>query len=202
MLCGCLSPSSPGPPAPSQCPPTPTKGLRGAPSSPSPPPTSLAPGPATGEPSVLLVFLSQPPPAVPLGLFQPLLGPQNVLWVKIWVAAPAPSDPFPSERGSHPLSPADSTMVWASSGGFPTTRPTWGLQAHLLWGGLAPCWMRGWGQTEVQAQAEGAGWDPTRTHCHAGDHSPAPCPFAWPDVGPPPLAAARGAGPAWGWPPS
>lgn len=83
-----------------------------------------------------------------------------MLWVQIWVAAPAPSDPFPSERGSHPLSPADSTMVWASSGGFPTTRPTWGLQAHLLWGGLAPCWMRGWGQTEVQAQAEGQGGTP------------------------------------------
>ena len=77
------------------------------------------------------------------------------------MAAPTPSDPFPSERGSHLLSPADSTVVWASSGGFPATRPTWGLQAHLLWGGLTPCWVRGWGQTEVQAEAEGAGWDPT-----------------------------------------
>ncbi|ELR52249.1 hypothetical protein M91_12486, partial [Bos mutus] len=44
-----------------------------------------------------------------------------------------PSDLFTLERGCHQLSPEDSPVVWASSRGFPATRPTWGLQAHLWW---------------------------------------------------------------------
>ena len=170
--------------------PSPSAGLRGAPPSPRPGPQAPPQG---GPPCFLSSCLSPRQPA-PWACCSPSSDPQNVLWVQIWLVPPAPSSPFPSERGFRQLSPEDSPVVWASSRGFPATRPTWWLQAHLWWGGFVPLLDEGLGWTEGQAQAEGVGWDPTRTHCSAGDRRPAPCPLTWPDAGPLQPAGARGAG--------
>lgn len=115
---------------------------------------------------------------------------------------PAPSSPFPSERSSHQLSPADSQVVWASSWGSPAARPTWGLQAHLLWGGLAapsPPPQLDEGPVADRGSSTGrrGGVGPCVAHCRVGDRRPAPPPLAWPDAGPPQPAAARGAGLLW-----
>lgn len=142
----------------------------------------------------------------PWACCSPSSDPQNVLWVRIWVTPPAPSSPFPSERSSHQLSPADSQVVWASSWGFPAARPTWGLQAHLLWGVLAapspPPLDEGLVADRGSSTGRRGGVGPCVAHCRVGDRRPAPPPLAWPDAGPPQPAAARGAGPLWGRPPA
>lgn len=175
--------------------PQPLLGPQGSPTLPA----SWALGPAARGSSVLLVFQSQSPPAGPLGLLQPLLGPPERALGADLGGAPGPQQPL-SLRAKFPSAqPCRLTGGLGQFLGLPCR------QTHL---GAAGSPTVGWprrsppppppldeGLAADRGSSTGrrGGVGPCVAHCGAGDRRPAPPPLAWPDAGPPQPASARGA---------
>lgn len=143
--------------------PQPLLGPQGSPTLPA----SWALGPAARGSSVLLVFQSQSPPAGPLGLLQPLLGPPERALGADLGGAPGPQQPL-SLRAKFPSAqPCRLTGGLGQFLGLPCRQTHLGAAGSptVGWPRCSPPrpprrWMRGWRRTEGQAQAEGAGWGP------------------------------------------